>query len=389
MDDPQYRSAVVTRRTKHIAQLPHPLLRKHRYVTWLSLSLMSFLALMVLIVYESRWVYPEIQAYFSQTGSLTGQQLATRSRVYLQTAQSDLLVDQPEQDAFSAAAMKIELAYGLADIHVYRREYDCTEPSLVDLSRLATLLTTQDIDRVAAVEALFEPIQCLTHIEMDQLDRRGGAINDFSESTRQHNQSLTYASLLIFFLGLAFWWLHERQLRRTDRATQETFEWMQRAMCDPLTGIGNRSALYQDVLAKQHQPLGLILIDIDFFKQYNDALGHPQGDRLLRQLATLIGQSLNDEALLYRLGGDEFAALVVCPSSVMLEDYCRQLIEGVRAANFSHPAHPDKKSVTLSVGACRFTADEKAFSQAYETADKALYRIKTTGRDGWQVTEDA
>ena len=65
---------------------------------------------MVLIVYESRWVYPEIQAYFSQTGNLTGQQLATRSRVYLQDAQVELLNDQPEQAAYEAAMLDIAAA---------------------------------------------------------------------------------------------------------------------------------------------------------------------------------------------------------------------------------------------------------------------------------------
>ncbi|OZT75003.1 GGDEF domain-containing protein [Vreelandella boliviensis] len=368
---------------------PRPLARQHRYITWLSLSLMSFLALMVLIVYESRWVYPEIQAYFSQTGNLTGQQLATRSRAYLQDAQSELLIDQPAQAALDAAIINIELAYGLFDVHVYRRQYECTEPGLVSLNRVLAGLALREFDRVAVVDELFAPIQCLTHIEMHQLDQRGAAINNFSESTRQHNQVLTYSSLLIFVMGLVFWWLHERQLRRTDRATQDTFEWMQRAMRDPLTGVGNRSALHQDVLAKQHQSLGLILVDIDYFKQYNDAYGHPQGDTLLRQLATLIGKTLNDEAQLYRLGGDEFAALIFCPDTETLKSYCRQLIEGVRKANFAHPAHSDKKDVTLSVGGSCFVADEATFPYAYEAADKALYRVKTAGRDGWQVTEGA
>ena len=366
-----------------------PFTRQHRYLTWLSLSLMSFLGLMVLIVYESRWVYPEIQAYFSQTGNLTGQQLATRSRVYLQNAQSDLLVGQLEQADLDAAILNIELGYGLADIHIYRREYACAEPSLMELNRLLAQLETNGSDPAAAVKTLFAPIQCLTHIEMDQLDRRGQAINHFSESTRQHNQVLTYASLLIFVMGLLFWWLHERQLRRTDNATQQTFEWMQRAMRDPLTGIGNRSALHQDVMAQQHQSLGLILLDIDFFKQYNDAYGHPQGDTLLRQLATLIGQALSQEAQLYRLGGDEFAVLIACPNSKTLEGYCRQLVEGVRGADFAHPAHPDKKGVTLSVGGTRFIAHEKTFPLAYEAADKALYQVKTAGRDGWRVTGGA
>ena len=374
--------------TDRLSMQPRGYARKRRCVTWMSLGLMSFLALMVLIIYESRWVYPEIQAYFSQTGNLTGQQLATRARGFLQDAQAELLDDQEEQEALNAALLNIELAYGLADINIYRSKYACVAPSFRDLDRLMVQLVTRTTDRFAAVSVLLTPIECLTHIEMDQLDRRGAAINDFSESTRQHSQLLTYSSLLIFVMGLLFWWLHERQLRRTDRAIQETFEWMQRAMRDPLTGIGNRSALHQDVLAKQHQTLGLILIDIDFFKQYNDAWGHPQGDTLLRQLATLIDETL-EEARLYRLGGDEFAALLDCPDATTLKRYCQQLMDGLREADFPHPAHPDNKSVTLSVGGCCFVADETAFTYAYEAADKALYRVKMMGRDGCQITENA
>lgn len=86
---------------------------------------------------------------------------------------------------------------------------------------------------------------------MNQLDLRGMAINEFSESTRRYNQILTYSSMVIFALGLLFWVMHERQLRRTERATKQTIAWMQQAMRDPLTGIGNRSALHQDVVAKE------------------------------------------------------------------------------------------------------------------------------------------
>lgn len=92
---------------------------------------------------------------------------------------------------------------------------------------------------------------------------------------------------------------------------------------------------------------------------------------------------------LYRLGGDEFAALLNCPDIDALKSYCHQLIEGLRAADFTHPAHPDKKGVALSVGGSCFVAHEATFSYAYEAADKALYRVKAMRRDGWQVTEDA
>ncbi|WP_404377567.1 diguanylate cyclase domain-containing protein [Vreelandella aquamarina] len=349
---------------------------------------MSFVGLMVLIVYEARWVYPEIQAYFSQTGSLTGQQLATRAREYIQRAQEELLVASPSME-LSEVRHSLDLAYGLFDVAIYHQTYACTAPSLALLDELTALIDNQQITPFDAAHALFIPIECLTHIEMDQLDRRGAVINQFSESTRWYNQVLTYASLLIFALGLLFGAMHERQLRRAERATAEKFAWMARAMRDPLTGIGNRSALHQDVAAHNGRSMGLILVDIDFFKQYNDTLGHPEGDRLLRQLANLLEDALGPEATLYRLGGDEFAALLPCSSDQALSQFCEALQIGLEEAQCPHPAHPDNKNVTLSIGAVRFVAEATPFAAAYEAADKALYQVKTAGRDGWQVMASA
>ncbi|WP_234346818.1 GGDEF domain-containing protein [Halomonas sp. G11] len=358
--------------------------RPGRYIKWLSLSLMSFMALMVLIIYEARWVFPEIQTYFSQSDNLTGQQLATRSRHYLQDAQARLL-DMPGPEERAAAITDIELAYGLFDVDVYHQQYDCTSPSLSVLDETVTALESNNVLPVILARELLDPIACLTRIEMGQLDRRGEAINTFSERTRWHNQVLIYSSLLIFAFGLLFWWLHDRQLRRTEKATQETLRWMQRAMRDPLTGIGNRSALHQDVMQQEQQSLGLVLVDIDFFKQYNDTMGHPAGDALLRHLVLLIADALPEEATLYRLGGDEFAALLPCEDVDALGRYCQQLHQQVQQSAFSHAAHPDKKQVTLSIGATCFIPSQVGFQRAYEAADNALYQVKTAGRDDWHI----
>lgn len=370
--------------------VPAPLTRKRRYVTWLSLSLMSFMALMVIIVYEARWVYPEIQAYFSQTGNLTGQQLATRSRGYLQLAQQHLLSGQPlDDEQRQAVRLNLDLAYGLIDVEVYRQRYSCTQPSLETLNLLTERLKETTVTPFDAAAELLGPIGCLTSIEMNQLDLRGMAINEFSESTRRYNQILTYSSMVIFALGLLFWVMHERQLRRTERATKQTIAWMQQAMRDPLTGIGNRSALHQDVVAKEGAALAVILVDIDFFKQYNDSLGHPEGDQLLRRLASLLRYVLGAEAKLYRLGGDEFAAVLPCDDDALLISYCDQLTSVLEQAAFKHPTHPHNERVTLSIGAARFIAGEATLSDAYKAADKALYRVKSAGRNGWQISTTA
>ena len=359
-----------------------------RYLSWLSLSLMSFLALMVVIVYESRWVYPEVQAYFSQTGNLTGQQLATRARNYLQSTQLDLLTDSNVDEAVSTpkpTVLNLNLAYGLFDVSIYHDEYACTQNSLDVIDSLAQSVAAKEISALNTARQLYLPIQCLTEIEMSQLDRRGEAINRFSDSARLNSQIMTYFSLVIFLLGIVFWWMHERQLRRAEKATYETLAWIQRALHDPLTGVGNRSALNEDIARLEGLSLGFILIDVDFFKQYNDALGHPRGDALLLELCELIRGAFVVDVKLYRLGGDEFAVLIPCDNAEQLEQHCEHLMAQLKRAALPHPAHPQHDVVTLSVGATRFHAGQSMYSEVYITADDVLYEVKSTGRDGFRI----
>ncbi|PMR73448.1 GGDEF domain-containing protein [Billgrantia endophytica] len=349
---------------------------------------MSFTVLLLLVTYQTRWVYPDIHAYFSQAGNLTGQQLATRSRDYLQESLEILLTEPLDAAARQRAHFQMELAYSLFDIGLYRNEYTCTRPSLSELDRLkARLQAGEAITPADLREGVLGPVRCLTEIEMHQLDRRSTVTAAFVEDTRRHQGQVLIGSLVIFILGLGFWWMHERQRRHAERATQESLEWMARALRDPLTGVGNRSALHEDVLACQGQPMGLILIDIDFFKQYNDSLGHPDGDWLLRRLALLIDETLSGQARLYRMGGDEFAALLDCDDDDVLVDHCERLVRRLRVAGFQHPSHPGATHVTFSVGAARFIADRAGFEAGYTAADQALYRVKANGRDGWIVAE--
>ncbi|MCE8032281.1 MAG: GGDEF domain-containing protein [Halomonas sp.] len=363
---------------------PRQPLRRH--VRWLWLSVMSFTALMLLIAYQTRWVYPEIHAYFSQSGNLTGQQLATRARVYLQQGLDLLLTLPRDSDTRERAYFQLKLAYSLFDIGLYRRDYPCTEPSLAAMDDLLVRLQGNDVLETGHLrESLLEPMRCLTEIEMHQLDRRSTVTAEFVEQTRRHQGQVLLGSLVIFVMGLGFWLMHELQRRRAARSARESLEWMAKALCDPLTGVGNRSAMHDHVTAAWGSPMGLLLVDIDFFKQYNDSLGHPDGDRLLRRLVQLIEGNLEHEARLYRLGGDEFAVLFACHDAETLDETCRSLVESLRAANLPHPSHPHSEHVTFSVGAVRFTASHAGLEAGYVAADGALYQVKSRGRDGWAI----
>lgn len=356
------------------------------HVRWLWLSLMCFTVLMLLIAYQTRWVYPEVERYFSQSGNLTGQQLATRARHYLYDGLDLLLQDSDYPDNRQRASFQIKLAYSLFDIGVYRQKYACTEPNLAALDEfLLHLQSEAAIEATHMRESLIEPMRCLTHIEMQQHDNRNVVTNRFVEETRHHQALVLAGSLIIFVLGLGFWLMHERQRRLAVQAANESLEWMGRALRDPLTGVGNRGALQSDVVDNSGRLMGLLLVDIDYFKQYNDSLGHPDGDRLLRQLVELIQGASAREARLYRLGGDEFAVLFECHDDQALEKSCQLLVKSLRDAAIPHPSHPDAGHVTFSIGAVRFMAGIAELEAGYVAADKALYQVKSRGRDGWAV----
>jgi diguanylate cyclase (GGDEF)-like protein len=150
------------------------------------------------------------------------------------------------------------------------------------------------------------------------------------------------------------------------------------ARTDELTGVANRRVwnerLEQEMsrARREAQPLSLVLIDLDNFKSYNDALGHPAGDALLRECVIAWTGHLRATDVLARLGGEEFGVLLpACPAE---DAYI--VAERLRAAM------PGDQTCSLGVATWDFEAPP---AQLYSIADAALYRAKTTGRDRSEI----
>jgi diguanylate cyclase (GGDEF)-like protein len=153
------------------------------------------------------------------------------------------------------------------------------------------------------------------------------------------------------------------------------------AMTDPLTGIPNRRALKVQ-LERQHRrarrrrtDLAIVMIDIDHFKDINDALGHQVGDAALATVAQLLKQELRAHDTIARYGGEEFIA--VLPSTglegalVMAERF-RRTVE--RAAW-------DFRPLTVSVGVATGRGGETPHAELVREADEALLQAKQRGRN--------
>ncbi|MDY0105108.1 MAG: diguanylate cyclase [Giesbergeria sp.] len=179
----------------------------------------------------------------------------------------------------------------------------------------------------------------------------------------------------------------EQQLARYRDALEE------RVRLDPMTQVANRLALGEAMQREWERarlrgmPLALLMIDVDFFKAYNDHYGHVAGDRCLQRVAQALASAVQRSGeLAARYGGEEFAVLLPDSDELRAVAVAHRLREAVRELALEHQASPCGAQVTISVGvACVRPADgqplEHAQTTLFQQADEALYRAKQAGRD--------
>jgi diguanylate cyclase (GGDEF)-like protein len=181
----------------------------------------------------------------------------------------------------------------------------------------------------------------------------------------------------------------ERQ--RRDELTRVNERLRQINVLDPLTGINNRRKFEDDLQAcwpttvLRGEPLSLLILDIDFFKLFNDGYGHPQGDACLRRVAEAVREAGADaHGIAARLGGEEFAVILPGSDVQAATAAAEAICAAVRDLGIAHRLSPIAGGVTVSVGvaealSCAPPADDHiALMQA---ADHALYTAKAAGRD--------
>ena len=178
--------------------------------------------------------------------------------------------------------------------------------------------------------------------------------------------------------------------KKDQRALREMTERLQMlASTDGLTGIGNRRAFDAalarevDVAARTVKPLSLLLVDIDWFKLFNDEYGHLVGDRCLRAIAHTLRAVVNDpHDLVARFGGEEFVVLLPGMDQAAAIKLSEAFSRTLHARAIEHTGSP-KGIVTASVGVASWAPETgaQALSELVRDADIALYRAKQSGRD--------
>jgi diguanylate cyclase (GGDEF)-like protein len=160
------------------------------------------------------------------------------------------------------------------------------------------------------------------------------------------------------------------------------------ALIDGLTGVANRRKFNEDILAdwrlcfREQKPLSLILVDVDYFKRYNDQYGHQAGDGCLKSIAQALSETVRRPYdLVARYGGEEFAC--VLPNTVLsgAVDIAEKMQKRVRALGIEHSTSDVDHVMTISLGVATLTpTGELGFETLIEAADKQLYKAKNAGR---------
>jgi diguanylate cyclase (GGDEF)-like protein len=189
---------------------------------------------------------------------------------------------------------------------------------------------------------------------------------------------------------LAFTVADQVALALSNLRLQETLR--DQAIRDPLTGLFNRRYMQESLdrelrrAQRRRTPMGVIMIDIDHFKRFNDTFGHAAGDALLAAMGNLLQRQTRSEDIACRYGGEEFALILLDASAEDTEERAKLLREEAARLRVEYGREPLGR-VTISVGVAVFPDHGDTAEALLKAADAALYRAKAGGRDRVMVAE--
>lgn len=181
----------------------------------------------------------------------------------------------------------------------------------------------------------------------------------------------------------------DREIHEVSEAFNQLVEELKaRARTDDLTGLPNFRAFREKIdddisrASRYKERFGILVLDLDRFKKYNDNFGHLAGNAALQRVAAVIHTTVRSADFAARYGGEEFAVIVRKTDL----DALGHAAERIRSAVEALPGPPEGAPVTISIGAAMFPADGGNVETLFQTADERLYEAKRLGRNRVVVT---
>ncbi|MBF7994881.1 membrane-associated sensor domain-containing protein [Rahnella sp. SAP-29] len=195
---------------------------------------------------------------------------------------------------------------------------------------------------------------------------------------------ILFTLILIYGRQILQRWFNENWMRHQDNllliSRLETL-----ANLDPLTETANRRAMemHLDMAINRKFPFSLIMLDVDYFKRYNDHYGHQAGDECLVKMAKVLKSAVRTpEDLVARYGGEEFLLLLPEASAADTELVAERIQKMLTQQAIPHLQSEVSGFVTVSMGIAN-SGDDKSVVELIAVADAALYRAKQQGRNRW------
>jgi len=163
------------------------------------------------------------------------------------------------------------------------------------------------------------------------------------------------------------------------------------ANIDGLTGIYNHRYFYEAIEGlfgqnkKNHTQLSLLMLDLDYFKKYNDIYGHSQGDELLKEITGVLRETIRENDILCRYGGDEFCVILPETDKDEALIIADRLRKAVCEYDYLGKENMNNKMMTASVGVSTYSSQMESYLDLIENADMALYRAKFLRRNKVEV----
>ena len=208
-------------------------------------------------------------------------------------------------------------------------------------------------------------------------------------------------ALIASLMGLIFGWritlYRLSAVMFASKLEEERNEYYNQSTTDELTQLHNRRFFMQTFqryltsCRDTDEWLCIAILDVDYFKRYNDRYGHPKGDEVLRALGGVLNDMQNGMGLFTaRIGGEEFAALWFEKDRDGIENFVSRLREGIQALDIPYMVSDTAERVTVSVGVYMARCGTSStLGEIYSFADKALYEAKNGGRNRAVVRGDA
>ncbi len=229
-----------------------------------------------------------------------------------------------------------------------------------------------------------------------------GAFEVYLDITQYRIAAIRFANLSVIIMGIllffTFSFLFLLMRRGVKQINQYESILSELAIKDPLTGLFNRRELMSrandefqrakrrlEANSANNINLGVIMLDIDFFKKINDKYGHLVGDEILKMISERIQQALRQYDFLGRYGGEEFLIILVDADAKTIKMIAERIWTNIRTLPFA--CFDNNLSVTASLGVTTVNKNDDSIKDSVERADQALYKAKESDRDQIQAND--